>query len=132
MLHGSNGADDFGDALVGLMQSIHVTKSEFEATVASIEFCFPKFKHGLQWSRAVIRGWQIHHMPRHTVPLGRAHANLVAVHLVALSAPRLGTGGFVQRELGLRPNELLAFGTTDVSFPEHQHPPRTSRAAVAL
>ena len=38
----------------------------------------------------------------------------------------------VQRELGLRPSELLALETTDVSLPEHQHAPRTLRAVVAL
>ena len=126
------GAEDWDDALVLYKQAARVSKTDFEGAVAAVEFFFPRFRGGMKRSRAVIKGWTIWHVPRHTVPLGRAHSTLVAVHLSALGAPALGLGVIVQRELGLRPSELLGLVASDIVLPEGQHAPRTLRCVVAL
>ena len=94
-----------------------VSKSGFEATVAAVEFFFPRCRGAMKRSRAINKGWSVWHVPRHTVTLGRAHAKLVAAHLSALGAPAFGLGVILQRELGLRPLEMLNLLSTDVVLP---------------
>ena len=126
------GAGELDDALVEYKQSAYVSKSDFEALTAAVEFVFPHYKGKMKWARAVIRGWQVHHRPRHTVPMARAHCALAAVHFVAMGASALAVGMLVQRELGLRPSEMLGLEKEDISMPEHQHQSRTVRAVFAL
>ena len=102
---------------------MRVSKSDFEATVAAVELFFPRFRGTLKRSRAISKGWSVWHAPRHTVPLGRAHAKLVAA---------LDLGMTLQRELGLRPSEMLILFGNDFVLPEGQHAPRTLRCVVAL
>lgn len=113
-------AEEFDDMLVEFKNSAMPSKSEFEATVASVEFMFPRFKGRLAWARMVINGWNTVHIPRHTVPLSEAQAFLVAVHICAASYPRLAVGLMVQQKLGLRPSEMLALTTASFSMPEHR------------
>ena len=127
-----NCAEDWDDALVMFKQCTRASKSDFETAVAAVEFFFPRFRGQMKRSRAIVKGWSIWHVPRHTVPLGKAHAKLVAVHVSALGAPALGLGIVVQRELGLRPSELLGLWASDLVLPEFQHAPRTLRVVVAL
>ena len=65
-------------------------KSEFESLVASVEFLIPRFKGKLGWAHHVLSGWAIHHIPQHTVPLSSGPAHLIAIHMAALVALRLG------------------------------------------
>ena len=92
-------------------------KAEFEMLVASVEFLFPRYKGELGWSRQVLAGWSIHHIPQHTVPLSSGPAHLIAIHMASLGAPRLGAGLLTQQHLGLRPNEMLSLERRDVSLP---------------
>ena len=92
-----DGVQDWDDSLFVYKQVERISKADFEATVASVEFFFPRFRGGLKRSRAIIKGWSVWHVPRHTVPLGRSHALLVAIHMSALSAPAMGLGVVVQR-----------------------------------
>ena len=116
-----SGPSELDDALVEYKQSAYVTKSDFESLTAAVEFLFPHYKGEMKWARAVIRGWQVHHSPRHTVPLARSHCALAAVHFVAMGMPVLAVGTLLQRELGLRPSEMLGLEKEDVAMPEHQH-----------
>ena len=127
-----DGSEDWDDALVVYKQQVRASKSDFEATVAAVEFFSPRFRGAMMRSRAINNGWPVWYAPRHTVPLGRAHAKLVAAHLSALGAPSWGLGVILQRELGLRPSEMLNLVSTDVVLPEGQHAPRTLRCVVAL
>ena len=100
--------------------------------MASLEFRFPHFKGELPASRAVVKGWGVSHHPRHTVPMGRGPARLFAVHMVAMAVPFLGIALLLQRELGMRPSEVLGLEREDVALPEHQFAPQTLRAVLAL
>ena len=99
-------AADFDEALVEYKQSHSVSKAEFEAMVASLEFRFPHFKGELCASRVVVKGWAVSHHPRHTVPMGRGPVRLFAVHMVAMAVPFLGIASLLQRELAMRPSEV--------------------------
>ena len=62
------GSEDWDDALVAFKQ-VSVSKSDFEATAAAVEFFFPRFRGTLKRSRTIYKGWSVWHVPRHTVPL---------------------------------------------------------------
>ena len=113
-------AEEFDDMFVEFKNATFCTKSEFEATIASVEFVFPRFKGKLGWSRMCLNGWNVVHIPRHTVPLAESQGFLIAVHFCSLRFPRLAVGMLLQQKLGLRPSEMLALTTESVSMPEHR------------
>ena len=94
-----------------------LTKANFELTVAGVEFLFPRYRGQLKWARAIIAGWGVVHVPRHTTPMCAGPAHLVAVHMSSLGHPRLGAGVLIQQNLGLRPSELLSIQQQDVALP---------------
>ena len=77
------GAEQWDDAVVEWKQATKPTKSEFEGVVAGLEFLFPRMKGGLKWSRAVIAGWNVVHVPRHTVPMGSRPCHFLAANLAS-------------------------------------------------
>ena len=113
-------AEEFDDVMVEYKNRSLCSKADFEATVSSVEFMFPRFKGKLLWSRMVLNGWNVVHQPRHTVPLAESQAFLVAVHFCAARYPRLAVGLLTQQKLGLRPSEMLALTTSSFSMPEHR------------
>ena len=113
-------AEEFDDMLVEFKNSTLCSKSEFEATVAAVEFLFPRFKGKLGWSRMCLNGWNVVHVPKHTVPLSECQAFLIAVHICAARYPRLAVGMLLQQKLGLRPSEMLALTSESISMPEHR------------
>ena len=76
-------SSEVDDALVEFKADTLQTKSRFEQTVASVEFCLPQCKGHLSWSRAVIAGWNASYVPTHTTPISRPLSYLVGVYLVA-------------------------------------------------
>ena len=94
-------SSEWDDLLVECKNDRLPKKSEFESLVASVNFLFPRFKGELGWAHHALLGWAIHHIPQHTVPLSPGPAHLVAIHMAALGAPRLGAGLLVQQHLGL-------------------------------
>jgi len=78
-------ADEFDDMLVEFKDATFWIKSEFKATIASVEFLFPRFKGKLGWSRMCLNGWNVVFVPRHTVPLSESQAFLTAVHVCGVS-----------------------------------------------
>ena len=127
-----SGAEEVEDALMEYKQQGSLKKSDFESLIAALEFANPTWKRRMQWARAAQRGWAIEHQTRHTVPLSRRLACLFAIYMVGLGAERLAIAMLVQRELGLRPSEILAVESKDVSLPEHRHDGGGERAIVAL
>ena len=95
-----------------------MSKSNFENMVAGVEFLFPRYRGQLRWARAIIIGWGVMHVPKHTTPLCAGPAHLVAVHMAAMGHERLGAGLLIQQNLGLRPSELLAIEPQDVCLPQ--------------
>ena len=94
-----------------------LTKANFELTVAGVEFLFPLYRGQLKWARAIIAGWGVVHVPRHTTPMCAGPAHLIAVHMSSLWHPKLGAGVLIQQNLGLRPSELLGIQQQDVALP---------------
>ncbi len=95
-----------------------VTKAQFSYTIASVEHFFPMFKGSLPLARAALTGWETLHATRHTVPMGKSPASLVALHFIADGRPRLAAGLLLQVNKGTRPTEMLNIRTTDVVFPD--------------
>ena len=60
--------------LVEYKNSALPSKTDFEATVAAVEFMAPRFKGRLSWARQLIVGCSAMHIPRHTVPISGATA----------------------------------------------------------
>ncbi len=125
------GPELWDDALVEWKNSRSISKSDFEGAVAGIEFLFPRFRGKLAWSRAVIAGRSVVHVPKHTVPMTWRPCTYIAAHFCSDGRSRLAFGLLLQRRLGLRPSEMLALQPEDCSLPE-QIRSQQCRATVAL
>ena len=115
-------AEDWDDALLDY-RGLHVatmTKSKFITLVASLEFYLPQVKGKLCWSHTFISGWSRRTKIRHTVPVTKRTATLLAVHMAVRGAPRMGLGIMLQVRTGLRPGELLKLMPEHILFPEDQ------------
>ena len=116
--------DEWDDALADYKREAeeedeqHLSYANFVATVAVVEFFFPRLKGKLQVSHAIIKGWGISHVTRHTVPMGRGACALMCVYFSTWGAHRLGVGCVLQGQTGMRPSEMLGLRGADVSFPE--------------
>lgn len=86
----------------------------------------------MKWAKAALRGWDIVQQPRHTVPLSRPLCCLFAIYMVGSGAGRLAIAMLVQRDLGLRPSEVLALEARDISLPGHRQDQTGERAIIAL
>ena len=71
-------------------------------------------KGGLSWSRAALSGWAISAPIKHTIPLLRAPCRLLACYIAAAGRPRVAGGLVLQRELGLRPGEVIGLSPQDI------------------
>lgn len=111
-------ADEWDDLLVEWKNAAAVSKNSFSGAVAAVEFYFPMYRGHLPWSHHVLKGMNIVHVPKHTVPMMYKYACFFAVHFVAKRAARLGVGIVTQQLKGLRPSEMLGLRARDVSLPE--------------
>jgi len=112
-------ADDWDDALLEYRYSSdHLTKSKFAMVVAALEFFLPQHRQRLPWCRAVLSGWGKKGFTRHTVPLTKKPAFLVAIHFVKFGKIRLGAGLILQVLTGMRPSEMLNIKAEHVLLPE--------------
>ena len=118
-MHGlvASSAEEWDDLLVEFKVDTCPTRSAFLQLVAAIEWVFPRHRGRLAWSHAVLTGWATGDTVRHAAPLCEALATLIAVHMAARGAPRLGVGLLLQVHCGLRPGELLALRPEDISLP---------------
>ena len=62
-------ADEWDDLLVEWKNSDSISKSAFSGAVASVEYFFASFRGHLPWSHQVLKGMNIQHVPKHTVPM---------------------------------------------------------------
>ena len=109
---------EWDDLLMEFKNEHQPRRAAFEALVAGLEFAMPHVKGGLGWSRATLSGWAISAPVKHTVPLLRAPCRLLACYIAADGRPRVGAGMVLQRELGLRPGEVVGLYPEDVALPE--------------
>jgi len=127
-------ADDWDDALLDYRYSTDtLTKSKFAMVVAALEFFLPQLHGRLPWCRAVLTGWGRKGFTRHTVPLTRRPAYLVAVNLTLSGRPRLAAGLLLQVLKGLRPSEMLNIMADHILCPEDAgQDPRLGPIVIAL
>jgi integrase len=111
-------AEEVDDLLVEYKHQKDVSKTDFQNLVSAVEMLWPRFKGQLSWARAVLTGWDVARIPRHTTPLPRSLTFLVSAHLCVRKHGRLGVGLMVQQRLGLRPSEMLNLIREDISLPE--------------
>ena len=109
---------EWDDLLMEYKNEHQPRRAAFEALVAGLEFAMPHVKGGLGWSRTTLTGWAISAPVKHTVPLLRAPCRLLACYIAADGRPRVGAGMVLQRELGLRPGEVVGLYPEDVVLPE--------------
>ena len=110
---------EWDDLIVEWRYDADVSKTVFEGALAGVEFILPHLRGQLNWAHAVIAGWATEHKARHTIPLCRGPAHLVACHVASAAHPKMAAGILLQRELGLRPSELLELSASDCTLPEH-------------
>jgi len=118
-------ADRWDDALVEYKNAVVLSKSQFANTVASVEMFFPRYKGKLRWAHAVLTGWNIATPTRHTVPLCRGPASLLAIHMASRQRKRMGLALLTQVTTGMRPSETLGI------LPEHVVPPSHVGSTIA-
>ena len=111
-------ACEWDDLLVEWKNMESIDKSAFTGAVASVEYFFSSFRGNLPWSHHVLKGMNITHITRHTVPMLFRYACYYASHLAAMGLARLGAGMVVQQAKGLRPSEMLGLRAIDVLLPE--------------
>ena len=114
--------EDWDDALLEY-KALHpdtMTKAKFITLVAALEFYMPPVKGKLCWAHTMLSGWSRRTKTKHTVPLTRRPATLVAIHMASRGKPRLGLGLMLQVRTGLRPGELLNLLPQHLLFPEDQ------------
>ena len=117
------GPEQWDDLLVEYKNDTQLTKCKFEYAVAAVEFVFPRLRRKLAWSHSIIESWRVASDVRHAPPLGRAPANLVAVHFACWGLPRLAVGLLLQVDRGLRPSEMLQLRAKDLSLPSSRGGP---------
>ena len=125
-------AEELDDLLVEWKANTKPSKTNFEMAVAGCEFWNPRWKGKLAWAHAIIGGMAVSHSTRHTVPLTRGPARLIAVWLASRSKARLAVGLLLQREAGLRPSEMLGLQPEALVFPEQQARDQQSFLTVCL
>ena len=85
-------AAEWDDLLVEWKNESGVTRSHFEATVASLEFFMPRLRGQLAWAHAVKAGWNVGHQAKHAIPMGYRHReSVVAVHHAECGCFRAGS-----------------------------------------
>ena len=112
--------DELDDALMWYKQSERPTRSQFIVMVSALEFCVPAAKGHLHWSHAAIAGWSKRVRIRHTLPLTKRPAKLLAIQMAVRGKRRLGIGLLMQVHTGLRPSELLGLLPEHLLFPQDQ------------
>ena len=112
--------DNLDDALTWYKQSELPKRSQFILVVSALEFCVPAVKGHLHWSHAAIAGWSKRVRIRHTLPLTKRPAKLLAIQMAVRGKRRLGVGLLLQVYTGLRPSELLNLQPEHLLFPQDQ------------
>jgi hypothetical protein len=105
--------DEMDDLIIEYKNELALSKANFELLIAAVEFVLPRFKGSLAWCRAVSKGWSVSHNTKHSTPMGKGPAHLLATHLAAMGHARLGLGMCVQQQQGLRPTEMLSITPSD-------------------
>lgn len=96
----------------------HLSKSKFANLVSALELMLPPLKRSLPWSHALLAGWGRVGHTRHTVPMTRKPAYLVAIHMSSRRKTRLGLGLITQVLTGMRPSEMLKILPEHIQFPD--------------
>ena len=108
-------------------------RAVFGQAVAGVEFFFPRLRGQLKWAHACVVGWDAGRTIRHTVPLGKGLAKLLAVHMCAWGESRVSLGLLLQVHTGMRPGEMLKLRSEHLLFPEEEgHSLRERPLRVAL
>ena len=108
-------SEEWDDLIVEWKHLASPSKTEFCNALAAVEFFFVSYRGKLSWAHQVKAGWEIQHVPQHTIPMLSSVAKLYAIHFSCRSSPRLGVGLLFQQCKGLRPSEMLGVIANDVS-----------------
>ena len=118
---GPQNAQQWDDLIAEWRHATQPSKTDFCNTVAAVEFFFPVYRGELKWAHAIKAGWDVSHVPNHTVPMMGNIVRLYACHCSAFGHPALGIGMVLQQKKGLRPSGMLGIHLmTSLSQRNHQ------------
>lgn len=111
--------EDLDQMLLEFRTEFDLSRSKHTLLVAAVEFYMPHTKGKLLLSREALRGRTNADDIRHTVPLPKECAHLLAAHHASQGHLHLGAAVLVQQCSGLRPSELLGIRANHVFIPMH-------------
>ena len=114
-------AEEYDDLLAEyVFEHPDTARAKYGNMVAGLEFFFPRVRGKLCWAHSILSGWDAGRCIRHTVPLGKGLARLIACHFAAWGHSRIAIALVLQSCMGLRPSELLNLLSDDLLFPEEE------------
>ncbi|CAE7504813.1 unnamed protein product [Symbiodinium sp. CCMP2592] len=94
-----------------------LTRSQFEVTLAGIQFLAPRLKGKLPLAKKVTKGLAIEYPAKHAFPMLSRSARFIASKMATASEHRLGVCMLLQQATGLRPSEMLGLCEHDIIRP---------------
>ena len=103
-------AAELDEWLVLFRREASLTRSQFEVTLAGIQFVAPRLKGKLPLAKKVVKGLVIEYPAKHAFPMLSRSARFIASKMAAEREHRLGVSG-------LRPSEMLGLREHDIIRP---------------
>ncbi|CAE7791178.1 unnamed protein product [Symbiodinium sp. CCMP2592] len=110
-------AAELDEWLVLFRREASLTRSQFEVTLAGIQFVAPRLKGKLPLSKKVVKGLVIEYPAKHAFPMLSRSAKFIASKMAAEREHRLGVCMLLQQATGLRPSEMLGLREHDIIRP---------------
>ena len=110
-------AAELDEWLVLFRREASLTRSQFEVTLAGIQFVAPRLKGKLPLAKKVVKGLVIEYPAKHAFPMLSRSARFIASKMAAEREHRLGVCMLLQQATGLRPSEMLGLREHDIIRP---------------
>ena len=110
-------AAELDEWLVLFRREASLTRSQFEVTLAGIQFVAPRLKGKLPLAKKVVKGLTIEYPAKHAFPMLSRSARFIASKMAAGREHRLGVCMLLQQATGLRPSEMLGLREHDIIRP---------------
>ena len=110
-------AAELDEWLVLYRREASLTRSQFEVTLAGVQFFAPSLRGHLPLSKKVIKGLVIEYPSKHAFPMLSSSAKFIATKMATEGEHRLAVCMLLQQATGLRPSEMLGLRNHDVLRP---------------
>ncbi|CAE7309115.1 unnamed protein product [Symbiodinium sp. CCMP2592] len=110
-------AAELDEWLILFRREASLTRSQFEVTLAGIQFLAPRLKGKLPLAKKVTKGLAIEYPAKHAFPMLSRSARFIASKMATAREHRLGVCMLLQQATGLRPSEMLGLCEHDIIRP---------------